>query len=255
MNMEVSMSGHSKWSTIKHKKGKVDAARGKLFTKLIKEITVAARQGGGDETGNARLRTAVIAARASNMPMDNIDRAVKRGTGELEGVNYDELVYEGYGPEGVAVLVDVLTDNKNRSVSEIRSAFGKHNGKMAEMGSVAWVFSPKGRVVIAVAAGLDEDAIMEATLEAGADDIQMGDESIEIFCEVSDLTTLQKACEEAEYTIEEAGLVKVPSTTVILSGRPAQTMINLMEALDDCDDVQDIWTNFDIDEKTMESMA
>lgn len=249
------MSGHNKWSTIKHKKGKADQARGKLFTKLIKEITVAARTGGGDDTGNPRLRTAILAAKGANMPLENIDRAIKRGTGELEGVTYDELTYEGYGPEGVAVLVDVLTDNKNRTVSEIRSAFTKHGGKMAEMGSVAWVFSPKGRVAIELADGLDEDSVMVATLEAGADDIVVGEDSIEIFCAPGDLNPLIVACETAGYAIQESGVIQSPSNTVKVAGRPAETMINLMNALDDCDDVQNVWMNADIDDETMERMA
>ncbi len=244
------MSGHSKWSTIKHKKGKADAARGKLFTRLIKEITVAARMGGGDENSNPRLRTAVLIARAANMPGENIDRGIKRGTGELEGVDYVEITYEGYGPEGAAVMVDVVTDNRNRTVSEMRKLFSKFGGKMGEQGSVAWIFTKRGRV--ALAGDLDEDTVMEATLDAGADDIVIDDGFAEVFCEVEDLEAVKEACEAAGFTSEEAGMVQVPSTQVKLTGNKAATMLRLMEALDDQDDCQNVWSNFDIDEKDMD---
>jgi len=247
------MSGHSKWSTIKHKKGKADAARGKLFTRLIKEITVAARMGGGDEDSNPRLRTAVLGARAANMPNDNIDRAIKRGTGELEGVDYQEITYEGYGPEGAAVMVDVVTDNRNRTVSEIRKLFSKFGGKMGEQGSVAWIFTKRGRV--ALAGELDEDTVMEATLEAGADDIVISEGLAEVFCEVEDLDNVKDACEAAEFTIEESGMVQVPSNTVELTGKHVGTMLRLMEALDDQDDCQNVWANFDIDDRELDDMA
>lgn len=244
------MSGHSKWSTIKHKKGKADAARGKLFTRLIKEITVAARMGGGDENSNPRLRTAVLIARAANMPNENIDRGIKRGTGELEDMDYVEITYEGYGPEGVAIMVDVVTDNRNRTVSEMRKLFSKFGGKMGEQGSVAWIFTKRGRV--ALAGDLDEDTVMEATLDAGADDIVIDDGFAEVFCEFGDLEAVKEACEAASFTIEESGMVQVPSTQVKLEGKHAATMLRLMEALDDQDDCQNVWSNFDIDEKDMD---
>ena len=244
------MSGHSKWSTIKHKKGKADAARGKLFTRLIKEITVAARMGGGDENSNPRLRTAVLIARAANMPNENIERGIKRGTGELEGVEYVEITYEGYGPEGAAVMVDVVTDNRNRTVSEMRTIFSKFGGKMGEQGSVAWIFTKRGRV--ALAGDLDEDTVMEATLDAGADDIVIEDGFAEVYCEFGDLEAVKEACEAAGFTMEEAGVVQVPSTQVKLVGKKAATMLRLMEALDDQDDCQNIWANFDIDMDEMD---
>ena len=247
------MSGHNKWSTIKHKKGKADAARGKLFTRLIKEITVAARMGGGDEDSNPRLRTAVLTARGANMPNDNIERAIKRGTGELEGVDYIEITYEGYGPEGAAVMVDVVTDNRNRTVSEVRKLFSKFGGKMGEQGSVAWVFTKRGRV--ALSGSLDEDTIMEATLEAGADDIVVDDDFAEVFCEFEDLDKVKEACETAGFIVEESGMVQIPSNTVKLTGKHAATMLRLMEAMDDQDDCQNVWSNFDIDEQELDDMA
>jgi YebC/PmpR family DNA-binding regulatory protein len=246
------MSGHNKWSTIKHKKGKADAARGKLFTRLIKEITIATRMGGGDENSNPRLRTAMLTARAANMPNDNIDRAIKRGTGELEGVDYVEITYEGYGPEGAAVMVDVVTDNRNRTVSEVRKIFSKY-GKMGEQGSVSWIFTKRGRV--ALAGDLDEDTVMEATLEAGADDIVIDNEFAEVFCEFEDLEAVKEACEAAGFTVEESGMVQIPSNTVKLEGKHAATMLRLMEALDDQDDCQNVWSNFDIDEQELGDMA
>ncbi|MFH1531168.1 MAG: YebC/PmpR family DNA-binding transcriptional regulator [Pseudomonadota bacterium] len=246
------MSGHSKWSTIKHKKGKADAARGKLFTRLIKEITVAARMGNGDEATNPRLRTAALAARAANMPNDNIDRAIKRGTGELEGVDYIEITYEGYGPEGAAVMVDVVTDNRNRTVSEVRKIFSKFGGKMGEPGSVAWIFTKRGRVVLE--GNLDEDMVMEATLEAGADDIVINEEFTEVFSEYGDLYAVKEACEVAGFTVEEAGVIQVPSNTVPLTGKHAATMMRLMEAMDDQDDCQNVWANYDIDDQELDDM-
>ncbi len=246
------MSGHNKWSTIQHKKGKADAARGKLFTRLIKEITIATRMGGGDENSNPRLRTAMLTARAANMPNDNIDRAIKRGTGELEGVDYVEITYEGYGPEGAAVMVDVVTDNRNRTVSEVRKIFSKY-GKMGEQGSVSWIFTKRGRV--ALAGDLDEDTVMEATLEAGADDIVIDNEFAEVFCEFEDLEAVKEACEAAGFTVEESGMVQIPSNTVKLEGKHAATMLRLMEALDDQDDCQNVWSNFDIDEQELGDMA
>lgn len=248
------MSGHSKWSTIKHKKGRADAARGRLFTKLIKEITVAARMGGGSEDANPRLRSAVAAAKAANMPMDNIGRAVKKGTGELEGVTYDEITYEGYGPEGVAILVDCLTDNKNRCVSEIRHIFSKHNCKMAEPGAVAWIFSDSGRVVVE-GEDIDEEALMETVMNAGATDLEDDGSGFTVLCAVEDVEAVRSACEGAGYAVTESGRVKLPSNTVKVEGRPAVSLLKLLGSLDEGDDVQDIWANFDMDDSILEEMA
>lgn len=247
------MSGHNKWSTIKHKKGKADAARGRVFTRIIKELTVAARMGGGDENGNARLRSAIQAAKVANMPSDNITKAIKRGTGELEGVTYEEATYEGYGPDGVAMLIDVMTDNKNRTVSEIRKLLGKYNGKMAEPGSVAYLFKKRGRLLVA-GENLNEEKAMEIAIEGGADDVQEVDGKFEVFCETAQIEPLRTAFEAAGYTVEEAGMVQTPSLMVTMEGRPAETMLHLMEALDEHDDVQNVWANFDISEEIMESV-
>lgn len=247
------MSGHSKWSTIKHKKGRADAARGRLFTKLIKEITLAARVGGGAEEANPRLRSAVVAAKAANMPNDNIARAIKKGTGDLEGVSYEDITYEGYGPEGVAILVDCLTDNKNRSVSEVRRAFAKHNGKLAEPGSVAWIFNDKGQVV--VEGEVDEEQLMEVAMEAGAEDFESDEESHTIYCATEDIEGVREACEAAGWTVCQWGRVKLPSTTVEVTGRSAEVLVRLMSALEELDDVQEVWANFDMDDSLLESLA
>jgi len=248
------MSGHNKWSTIKHKKAKEDAKRGKVFTKLIKEITIAARMGGGDESANPRLRTAILAAKTENMPKDNITRAIKKGTGELEGVNYEEISYEGYGPEGVAMLIDVVTDNKNRTVSEVRHALTKYNGKMGATGSVSWLFATKGYVGIK-AEGVEFDEVFEVALEAGADDIQMSDDLIEVYSAPENFVAVKEALEEKGYEIEQSELSKIPSTTVKLEGKPAETMLKLMDTLEDNDDVQNVWANFDIDDSILESFG
>jgi YebC/PmpR family DNA-binding regulatory protein len=244
------MSGHNKWSTIKHKKGAADAKRGKMFSKLIKEITIAARMGGGDVDGNPRLRTAVNTARTANMPKDNIDRAIKRGTGELEGVTYEEIIYEGYGPGGVAVLVEALTDNRNRTVAEVRHIFDKYNGNLGESGCVAWMFDKKG-VIVVTAEGLTEDEVMELALEAGAQDVSSDGQAFEITTEPADFETVRKAVEDKQWKVELAETSMIPQTTVKLEGKKAEQMLKMMDALDDNDDMQKVFANFDISEDEM----
>ncbi|MBW1777943.1 MAG: YebC/PmpR family DNA-binding transcriptional regulator [Deltaproteobacteria bacterium] len=247
------MSGHSKWSTIKHKKGAADARRGKVFTKLIKEITVAARTGGGDPAGNPRLRQAIAAAKAENMPKDNIERAVKKGTGELEGVSYEESIYEGYGPGGAAILVESLTDNKNRAVSEIRHLFSKHGGSLGENGCVAWMFSKKGYFVVSKAVA-DEEKLMEIALEAGAEDVREDDGNFEVIAAPEDYDPVKAALDEAAVVYDVGEITMLPSTTANLSGKDAEQMVRLMEALEDCDDVQKVYTNADIPDDVMNGM-
>ncbi|AOY58562.1 MULTISPECIES: YebC/PmpR family DNA-binding transcriptional regulator [Desulfococcus] len=239
------MSGHSKWSTIKHKKGAADAKRGKLFTKLIKEITVAARMGGGDINANPRLRTAIAAAKAENMPKDNMERAIKKGTGELEGVSYEETIYEGYGPGGAAVLVESLTDNKNRAVADIRHIFAKRGGNLGENGCVAWMFDKKGYINIEKAV-TDEETLMEVALDAGAEDVREDGDCFEIITAPEDFEAVKAAIENAEIPYLEAEVTMLPQTTATLQGKEAEQMILMMEALDDCDDVQKVYTNADI---------
>jgi YebC/PmpR family DNA-binding regulatory protein len=241
------MSGHSKWATIKHKKGAADAKRGKVFTRLIKEITVAAKQGGGDPDGNPRLRTAILAAKAENMPADNIKRAVQRGTGEIEGLTYEEITFEGYGPGGVAVIVDVLTDNRNRAVSEIRHAFSKNGGNLGETGSVGYMFSKKGLIVIAKE-GTDEEKLTEVVLEAGADDLNDEGENWEIFTTPKEFVAVKEAVEKAGYKPELAEVTMIPSTYQKLEGSQANAMMRLLEVLEDLDDSQNVYSNFDMDE-------
>lgn len=248
------MSGHSKWSTIKHKKGAADAKRGKIFTKLIREITTAARIGGGDASGNPRLRKAVDEAKANNMPGDNIDRAIKKGTGELEGVIYDEITYEGYGPEGVAVLVEVMTDNRNRTVAEIRHMFSKYNGNLGENGCVAWMFDSIGLIVIDKEKTTEEQ-LMEVALEAGAEDIREEEDSFEVHTPVDAFDGVHKALKDAGIETLSADLTRLPQTTVKLDGKSAQTMLKLYTALDDQDDVQNVYANFDIDTDILESFS
>ena len=245
------MSGHSKWHTIKHKKGALDAKRGKIFTKLIKEITIAARGGGGDVTGNARLRKAVSDAKAANMPNDTIDKAIKRGTGELEGVSYDEITYEGYGPGGVAVLVNTTTDNRNRTVAEIRHAFSKNGGNMGESNSVSWMFNRKGQIVID-AAQKSEDEMMEIALEAGADDVTSDGETHEILTSPEDFHAVLEAIKAKGIEPMSAELAMIPQNTIKLEGGDASKMLKLYEALDDHDDVQSVYANFEIDDAEME---
>ncbi len=244
------MSGHSKWHTIKHKKGALDAKRGKLFTKLIKEITVAARTGGGDVEANARLRKAVSDAKAGNMPNDTIDRAIKRGTGELEGVSYDEITYEGYGPGGVAVMVESMTDNRNRTVAEIRHMFSKNGGNMGESGSVGWMFDKKGYIVIDKSART-EDELFEIVTEAGADDLRDDGDNFEVITSPENFDVVLAAVKAAGVEPELAEVEWMPQTYVKLEGQEARQMLKLMEALEDHDDVQRVSANFDIDEAEM----
>jgi YebC/PmpR family DNA-binding regulatory protein len=246
------MSGHSKWSTIKHKKGAADAKRGKIFTRIIKEMTVAARMGGGDVDGNPRLRAAVAEAKASNMPKDNIDRAIKRGTGELEGVNYEELTYEGYGPGGVAVMVETMTDNTNRTTPEIRHAFEKCGGNMGTPGSVRFQFERKGYFAVEKSAAT-EDRLMEVALEAGADDLQTLDADIyEIYTTPDAFEQVRAALEKNKIPTVEAKIGQIPANLVKLDDQKSKQMMRLLEMLDDQDDVQNVWTNFDIPEEMME---
>lgn len=246
------MSGHSKWHTIKHKKGALDAKRGKIFTKLIKEITVAARTGGsGDVDSNARLRKAVTDAKGLNMPNDTIDRAVKRGTGALEGVAYDEITYEGYGIGGVAVLVETMTDNRNRTVAEIRHIFSKNGGNMGEAGSVAWMFDKKGYIVVDKTAK-SEDELFEIAIEAGADDMQDEGDVFEIYTTPDTFEAVTDALKAAGIETQAAEISMIPQNYIALTGGDAQSMLKLYEALDDNDDVQKVYANFDIDESEME---
>ncbi len=248
------MSGHSKWSSIKHKKGAADAKRGKVFTKLIKEITVAARMGGsGDPNMNPRLRVAIAAAKAENMPKDNIERAIKKGTGELEGVNYEEAIYEGYGPGGAAVLVESLTDNKNRAVSEIRYLFSKCGGNLGEAGCVAWMFDKKGYMSVSKKS-IEEDHLMEAALEAGAEDIREDDDIYEIITAPGDFEAVKSALDAASIVSEVTEVTMLPQTTTSLLGKEAEQMIRLMEGLEDCEDVQRVYTNADIPEEMVDNM-
>ncbi len=245
------MSGHSKWHTIKHKKGALDAKRGKIFTKLIKEITIAARSGGGDVTGNARLRKAVSDAKGSNMPNDTIDKAIKRGTGELEGVSYDEITYEGYGPGGVAVLVNTTTDNRNRTVAEIRHAFSKNGGNMGESNSVSWMFNRKGQIVID-AAQKSEDEMMEIALEAGAEDVTSDADTHQILTSPEDFHAVLEAIKAKGIEPMSAELAMIPQNTIKLEGGDASKMLKLYEALDDHDDVQSVYANFEIDDAELD---
>ncbi len=248
------MSGHSKWATIKRKKGANDAKRGAMFTKFIKEITVAARMGGGDPNGNPRLRTAIDKARSNSMPMDNIERAIKKGTGELEGVSYEEMVYEGYGPSGVAIIIESLTDNKNRTVSEIRNIFSKNGGNMGESGSVAWMFEKKG-VISFDKTGLSEEKIMEAALEAGAEDIKDSDVQWDVVTAPNDFDSVKAALEKAGFkpTVSEVSLT--PKNTIELGEVDAQKTLKLMDLFEEHDDVQKVTANFDISMEIMEKIS
>jgi YebC/PmpR family DNA-binding regulatory protein len=241
------MSGHSKWATIKHKKGAADAKRGRLFTKLIKEITMAARLGGGNADGNPRLRKAIDDAKAVNMPADNIKRATQRGTGELPGVVYEEVTYEGYGPGGVAVLIDTMTDNKNRTLPEIRTIFSKHGGNLGESGSVRFLFQKKGYITIDKEKA-SEDAVMEAAIEAGAEDVRTTDQFHEIVTDPEGLAGVKAQLEQKGLTPTVAEVDMIPTTEVSLDARKADQMMKLMEALEDHDDVQHVWANFDFEE-------
>ncbi len=248
------MSGHSKWSTIKHKKGAADAKRGKVFTKLIKEITVAARLGGGDTAANPRLRMVIFKAKDANMPADNIKRAVQKGTGELPGVSYEEIVYEGYGPGGVAVLAEVLTDNKNRTVAEIRHIFSRHNGNLGETGCVSWMFQTRGLIAVDKG-GVDEERLLEIVIEAGAEDLNEAGESFEVTMDPAEFENVKKAVEDTGISCIFAEVTKIPQSTVRLEGKEAEQMLKLLSALEDNDDVNAVHANFDIDDEIIERIG
>lgn len=244
------MSGHSKWASIKHKKGAADAKRGKIFTKLIKEITVAARIGGGDPDGNPRLRTAILTAKSKNMPVDNITRAIKKGTGELEGTHYDEVTYEGYGPGGAAIFLEAMTDNKNRTVSEIRAALGKAGGNLGENGCVGWMFEQKGFITVKTDAK-NEDELMELVIDSGADDMQTVDDHYEITISVESFETVRKTLEEAGVTMDTAEITRIPQNTVTIDETKGKALLKLMDILEDHDDIQKAYSNFDIPDDVM----
>jgi len=248
------MSGHSKWSTIKRKKGAVDAKRGKIFTKLIKEITLAARLGGGDPEGNPRLRAAILEAKNENMPKDNMERAIKKGVGAAEGgVNYEELIYEGYGPGGVAVLVEVMTDNKQRTVAELRHIFSKSGGNLGENGCVAWIFEKKGMILVNVQA-VEEDTLMETALEVGAEDVQHDGDEFVVITSVAEFETIKSALAEEKISFSEAKITMIPQNEVKLDAGKAEQMLKMMEKLEDNDDVQNVYANFNIDDEIMEKI-
>ena len=244
------MSGHSEWASIKHKKAKTDAARGKVFTKLIREITVAAREGGGDLETNPRLRLAVQTAKDSNMPGDNIQRAIKKGTGELEGVHFEEFSYEGYGPAGVALLIDVLTDNKNRTTAEVRHALSRHHGNLGEAGCVAWNFETKG-VIRVNKSRCDEEALMESSLNAGAEDVREEADCFEVYTRPSQLLAVSEALKAGNIPYDSAAVEKLPKTLVSVNGEEANRILKLMEVLEDLDDVQRVSANFDIPDELL----
>jgi YebC/PmpR family DNA-binding regulatory protein len=248
------MSGHSKWASIKHKKGAADAKRGKIFTKVIREITVAAKIGGGDPNGNARLRAAIQAAKAENMPKDNIERAIKKGTGELEGTSYEEVNYEAYGPGGVAVLIDCLTDNKNRTVADLKHAFDRHGGSLGSPGCVSWIFVKKGLMVFDKSAA-EEEKILEVALDGGAEDVRQTGSQFEVVMEPSDFEKVKKAFDGAGLPYSLAEITKIPQNTVRLEGKKAEQMLNLMEALDDIDDISHVYANFDIPDEYIEARS
>lgn len=249
------MSGHSKWSTIKRKKGANDAKRGKIFTKLIKEITIAARMGGGDPEGNPRLRSAVTAAKSENMPKDNIDRAIKKGTGDLGGAIYEEIMYEGYGPGGVAVLVETMTDNKNRTVADVRHFFAKSGGNLGEFGCVAWMFDKKGSLSVDKKE-VSEDALMDLALEAGAEDVVEEDDSFQIITPPEAFNDVVESLEKANIPFSDAGLAMIPKNTIaVTEEKSAKSLLRLLENLEDHDDVQKVHANFDIADDLMEQLS
>ena len=248
------MSGHNKWASIKHKKAAADSKRGKIFTKIIREITVAAKTGGGDPGTNPRLRTAIQSAKGENMPADNIERAIKKGTGEIEGIVYEETLYEGYGPQGVAVLVQCLTDNKNRTSSEIRNIFSKMNGNMAGLGSVAWMFEKKG-VFVVDQKNASEDALMELVLSAGAEDMTQSDGKFEITTSPHDFETVKAALEKAKIPADSAHITMIPKNWVPVSAESARAVLKLIDALEEYDDVQNVYVNSDIPEEVLKEMA
>ena len=244
------MSGHSKWSTIKHKKGAADAKRGKIFTKVIKEITVAARIGGGDVDGNPRLRLAVQKAKEVNMPQENVTRAIKKGTGELEGIQYEETSYEGYGPGGVAIFMEVMTDNKNRTVGELRATLGKNGGNMGENGCVAWIFEQKGIITVKTSEK-DEDELLELVINAGGDNMQTIDDYYEITTSVESFESVRKAIEDANINTQSAELTRIPQNTVNVEEKNCKSLLRLMDMLEDHDDIQKVYSNFDITDELM----
>jgi len=249
------MSGHSKWATIKRKKGKADAERGRLFTRLIKELTIAARDGGGDPDGNPRLRTAITTAKAANMPQDNIKRAIQKGTGELPGVVYESIVYEGYGPKGVAILLEVLTDNKNRTVADIRHVLTKYGGNLGSNGCVAWMFEKCGIITIELNSS-DEDTVMELAMDAGAEDITTESGSYEIITTPENLEPVREAMEAKDIPMVSSEIVMRPQNSVKLeTEKEANSMLKMYELLEETDDIQKVWTNFDIDESLLEKLA
>lgn len=248
------MSGHSKWSSIKHKKGAADARRGKIFTRLIKEITVAARLGGGDPDGNPRLRTAIQAAKAENMPKENIERAIKKGTGELEGTSYDEVNYEGYGPGGVAMLINCLTDNKNRTVADIKHLFDRHGGNLGEPGCVSWIFEQKG-LIIFDKEKVDEEKVLDVALEAGAEDVNEEETVFEVITAPSDFEAVKKDFDVKGMVYTVAEISMIPKNTIKLEGKKAEQMLNLMEAFEDNDDINHVYANFDIPDEVMEAIG
>lgn len=248
------MAGHSKWANIKHRKAAVDAKRGKVFTKLIRELTVAAKHGGGDPEANPRLRTAISAAKSQNMPNDTIDRAIKRGTGEIGGDEFHEISYEGYGPGGSAVLVQALTDNRNRTVADIRRIFMKHGGNLGESGCVAWLFDMKGRIAFEEDK-VSEDEVFEIALEAGADDVTTEDSELVVITPPDAFESVKTAIEKAGLSYESAEVTMIPQNSVKIEGKEAEHMIRLMEALEESDDVQSVYSNFDVPEEVIESLA
>jgi len=247
------MSGHNKWSTIKHKKAATDAKRGKIYTRIVKEIILSAKTGGGDPDMNPRLRTAINAAKAANMPRENIERAIKRGTGEIEGAAFEEITYEGYGHNGVGIVVDVMTDNKNRTVADLRHAFSKHGGNLAETGAVSWNFDQKGFCNVPNA-GLDEDEFMMSALEAGAEDVENGEEYFDIYTSPSEFHTVLANLEKAGYPVLNAELTRVPKST-INADDVASKLLKLIEALEDLDDVQKVYANFELSDDVMEALT
>ena len=248
------MSGHSKWATIKHKKGAADARRGKIFTKIIKEIAVAARMGGGDADSNARLRSAIAEAKAENMPAENIKRAIQRGTGELPGVQYEEIVYEGYGPSGVALVLEVATDNRNRTLAEIRHILSRHGGNLGETGCVTWIFSKRGYIVVEKAKA-SEEALLELITEAGAEDMREDGDNWEIYCPLENFQQVVDALNNAGIAPAVAELSMVPQTQVKLSGKPADQVLRLIDELDEHEDIQHVYSNFDIEDAELQSLA
>ncbi len=247
------MSGHSKWAQIKHKKAKTDLARGKAFSKLIRLITVAARQGGGNPENNARLRIAIQKAKEVNMPQDNIEKAIKKGTGELEGVTYEEITYEGYGPGGVAIMVEVMTDNRNRTTAELRHIFSRHGGALGESGSVSWIFERKGFISFDKEK-VDEEELMTVAIEAGAEDLRVGESTIDVITSPSDFDQVREAIESAGLSYDLAQITMLPKTMVNVEGKAAQQVLELIDALEEHDDVQEVYSNFEVADEVLESL-